>query len=215
MHPGKMSPISRISPLLIGFILLSACTEQGNAPVTSKGEVVPDKQVVQQAAPAVRNSGPSANHGIVKSAQSAGGYTYINVDINGQPFWMAASMAVVKPGDKIRWNDFAMMNNFKSKQLNKTFDQIMFVDRVVPVFEQANSVRKGVIISTMSSAGYSYIEVEENGSRLWLAAPTAELKVGQTIQWVGGSPMRNFSSKSLDRVFEEIYFVGGVQLAES
>lgn len=215
MLPGNMSPISGISPLLIAFILLSACSEQGNAPATSKHEAVSDKQVVQQAAAVVTNSSPSANHGIVISAQSAGGYTYINVDINGQPFWVAASMAVVKPGDKIRWHDFAMMKNFKSKQLNKTFDQIMFVDRVIPVSEQANGAHTGVIVSIMNSAGYSYIEVEENGSKLWLAAPIVEFTAGQMIQWIGGSPMRNFSSKSLDRIFEEIYFVVGVQLTES
>jgi hypothetical protein len=63
----------------------------------------------------------------------------------------------------------------------------------------------------MTSAGYSYIHVEQNGSRVWLAAPETAINVGQSISWNGGAPMRNFNSQSLNRVFDEIYFVSAVQ----
>ncbi len=63
---------------------------------------------------------------------------------------------------------------------------------------------------SLSAAGYSFIRVEQNGSSIWLAAPETSLDVGQTISWSGGSPMRDFTSRSLDRTFDEILFVGAV-----
>ena len=70
------------------------------------------------------------------------------------------------------------------------------------------------MLSVSQSAGYSYIEVETpKGAGTWLAAPMTDVKPGDTVSWSGGSVMRNFSSSSLDRTFDEILFVAGVSVA--
>jgi hypothetical protein len=46
---------------------------------------------------------------------------------------------------------------------------------------------------------------------VWLAAPQADITVGQQIEWYGASKMTNFSSPSLGKTFPEILFVGGVK----
>ena len=58
----------------------------------------------------------------------AAGYTYMNIETGtGQPMWIAASMMRVKPEQNIKWTDAAVMNNFTSKSLHRTFDKILFV----------------------------------------------------------------------------------------
>ena len=107
-----------------------------------------------------------------------------------------------------------MMKGFTSKAINRTFDQIMFIDRVALASgtDSSPSMHAGKVLEVMDSAGYSYIRVEDQGQSIWLAAPSTKLTTGQSISWSSGSPMRNFSSKSLDRTFDIIYFVGSVQV---
>jgi len=157
----------------------------------------------------------AANTGVVKSIQNAGGYSYIEVDINGQVFWMAASISSVKPGEKIAWKGHAMMNNFVSKTMNRTFERIMFVDKVLPASVMQSKLHSGRVIKTMDSAGYSYIQVEEKGKKIWLAAPVTKISVGQNISWNSGAAMQKFSSRSLNRTFEEIFFISGVKFNNS
>jgi len=158
---------------------------------------------------------PAANTGVVKSIKNVGGYSYIEVDINGQIFWMAASISSVKAGEKIAWKGHAMMSNFVSKTMNRTFEKIMFVDKVVPASAMQSSLHSGRVIETMDSAGYSYIQVEEQGKKVWLAAPITKISVGQNISWNSGAAMQKFSSRSLNRTFEEIFFISGVTFNNS
>ena len=88
----------------------------------------------------------------------------------------------------------------------------MFVDKVIPTAAMATRSHTGTVLETMNSAGYSYIRVEEQGKKIWLAVPAADIKVGQSISWTSGAAMRNFSSQSLNRSFDEIFFIGAVQI---
>lgn len=65
--------------------------------------------------------------GIVKSATHASGYTYMELDMDGKTVWIAATAMKVKSGQKVQWQDGAMMRNFPSKTLHRTFDEILFV----------------------------------------------------------------------------------------
>ena len=66
--------------------------------------------------------------GKVLEMMHAAGYNYMNVDTGaGKPMWIAASMMRIKPEQNLKWTDAAVMNNFTSKSLHRTFDQILFV----------------------------------------------------------------------------------------
>ena len=190
---------------LIILIPLSACvdTDAESQKAVTKNEIAP---VVEQ----VSSGPPRQNSGRVKSVDMASGYSYIEVDISGETFWLATAVTPVKPGDDIAWRDYALMKQFKSKGLNREFDQILFVDRVFKDTGQSNQVHSGTVIESVNSGGYSYIQVEENGTRVWLAAPESVVKAGQLISWNSAAPMKNFNSPSLNRTFDEIYFVSGI-----
>ena len=60
-------------------------------------------------------------------------YTYVQVTgktDKDKPVWLAASKIKVIKGDTIRYGGGAVMANYHSKTLNKTFDEITFVDKV-------------------------------------------------------------------------------------
>ncbi len=60
-------------------------------------------------------------------------YTYIQVTgktDKDKTVWLAASKIKVAKGDTIRYGGGAIMANYHSKTLNKTFDEITFVDKV-------------------------------------------------------------------------------------
>jgi hypothetical protein len=211
MHIKQLAALfTMLTPLLLG-----ACSNQPDA--NSKAQPITASSKTQNMAAPTNQPPPQAGSGTVKSAQVAGAYSYIEADIDGQTHWIATSATRLQPGDRIAWNDYAIMNNFTSKALNRSFGQIMFINQIstpqtqAQATQHANAAHSGVVLDHMFSAGYSYIQVNENGSEIWLAAPQMIIEKGQTISWVGGSTMRNFSSRSLNRTFDRIVFVTSVQ----
>jgi hypothetical protein len=68
----------------------------------------------------------------------------------------------------------------------------------------------GKVVETMNAGGYTYISVEKDGKRTWVAIPVSEVKVGQEVTYQPGAEMRNFTSKTLNKTFESIIFSGGL-----
>ncbi len=69
---------------------------------------------------------------------------------------------------------------------------------------------KGKVVETMDSGGYTYVQVEENGQKLWVAVMQTKVKVGDTVEFPDSPPMVNFQSKTLKRTFDKIIFAPGL-----
>lgn len=67
----------------------------------------------------------------------------------------------------------------------------------------------GKVVETMNSGGYTYVCLEKDGEKTWVAVPETKVTVGQEMAFDAGSPMANFKSKTLNRTFERIYFSSG------
>lgn len=118
-------------------LALIACSDSDNKQAAQPKVAAPATQVPaqpgqqqlspsQQAAIAAAKDLPK--QGKVLEMMHAAGYTYMNVDAGtGKPMWIAATMMRVKPEQNVKWTDAAVMNNFASKSLHRTFDQILFV----------------------------------------------------------------------------------------
>ncbi len=216
------TPTQRKSPLALiaGFALLAACSQQPDTtptlvqttaqPAQADTSLNAHAAALQQA---LRNKPTSAvNTGVVLSTDAAAGYSYIRVKVDSNEVWLASTQADVKPGDTISWGDYAVMRDFTSKTLNRTFPVILFVSKVVPGHAAAPSTHSGRVVAVTTGGGYSFLEVESGGVKEWLAAPETPLKVGDRITWDGGAMMSNFASKSLNRTFDKIVFVAGVNV---
>jgi hypothetical protein len=58
---------------------------------------------------------------------------------------------------------------------------------------------------------YTYLLVKGKGPAYWIAVNSTDIGVGESITYQGGMLMENFYSKELDRTFEKVIFLDGVQ----
>ena len=68
----------------------------------------------------------------------------------------------------------------------------------------------GKVVETMDSGGYTYVCIEKDGQKTWVATQKIKVVKGQTIAFRPGAVMENFSSKTLNRTFDRIIFSAGV-----
>jgi hypothetical protein len=68
--------------------------------------------------------------------------------------------------------------------------------------------QRGTILETMEGGGYTYMKLDQDGKRFWIAVPRAQVSVGDSVDYVEMMRMRNFTSKTLDRTFDELVFAG-------
>ena len=73
----------------------------------------------------------------------------------------------------------------------------------------SGSTISGKVVETMNSGGYTYVNLEKDGNKRWVAAPTMQVSLGQELNLQNGMPMTNFSSKALNRTFDSIIFSPG------
>lgn len=83
-----------------------------------------------------------------------------------------------------------------------------------PVEIPAGAGHKGKVVSTMDSAGYTYVEVEEKGQKLWVAVMQTKVKAGDIVEFPDSPPMVNFQSKTLNRTFDKIIFAPGLRISK-
>jgi hypothetical protein len=67
----------------------------------------------------------------------------------------------------------------------------------------------GKVIETMDSGRYTYVCLEKNGNKIWLAVPKMVVVEGQDMSFKAGIEMVNFESKTLKRKFDKIIFSAG------
>jgi hypothetical protein len=67
----------------------------------------------------------------------------------------------------------------------------------------------GKVVETMDSGRYTYVCLEKNGEKIWVAVYKITVAVGQNISFKPGIQMVNFESTTLNRKFDTIYFSEG------
>lgn len=67
----------------------------------------------------------------------------------------------------------------------------------------------GVVQETLEGGGYTYVRLDLAGTERWVAGPPAELATGDTVTVPNMTSMGAFTSASLGRTFDDLYFTGG------
>ncbi|MDX5583413.1 MAG: hypothetical protein QNK20_00585 [Aureibaculum sp.] len=95
--------------IIISFVFLSSCKDKNKeyAPLNNK---------------------PKAHQIKVKEVLQASTYTYLFVNENKEEYWIAVSKADIKVDDHLYYNKALEMKDFKSEELDRTFDRILFVE---------------------------------------------------------------------------------------
>ena len=71
----------------------------------------------------------------------------------------------------------------------------------------AANAKTGKVVETMNSGGYTYVQVDTGSEKFWAAAPQFQVKVGDPVVVPAGLAMPNYHSKTLNRDFDNLYFV--------
>lgn len=74
----------------------------------------------------------------------------------------------------------------------------------------ADDSLSGKVVETMNASGYTYVLIENNGKKTWVAGPQTAVKVGQQVSCEPGGEMKNFTSKTLNRTFDSVIFSAGI-----
>jgi hypothetical protein len=63
------------------------------------------------------------------------------------------------------------------------------------------------ITEVVQTSNYTYLQVEENDKKFWIAVVRVEAKPGDSVYYTRSSEMKDFKSKELGRTFPSVFFV--------
>ena len=75
---------------------------------------------------------------------------------------------------------------------------------------QLNTPHIANVLETMNAGGYTYAKVDEKGNIYWIAGPQSNISVGTTISFIEQMVMTDFTSKALNKTFDNLVFVSAL-----
>ncbi len=99
---------------------------------------------------------------VVEEVLQTNSYTYLKVDENGKISWLATVKQELNTGTTVFYKADLEMNNFESKELNRTFDSIFFVSSISDKpLQSGMSLMKGASAEHPKTAPAADISVEQ------------------------------------------------------
>lgn len=80
--------------------------------------------------PTTVGSDPNSHKVKVKEVLQVSGYTYLRATENGEEVWLAVPSMEAKAGDVFYYAQGMLMTDFASRELDRTFKSIMFVEQI-------------------------------------------------------------------------------------
>lgn len=109
------------------LLVLAVFSAAASAADVPPGHPAMDAKKPARAAPL----GQLPQKGKILSVINVPSYTYLEVAQDKHTLWIAGPTLTAKKGDVVRFEDGMVMKNFHSKSLNRDFQSIAFVNRVV------------------------------------------------------------------------------------
>ena len=165
-------------------------------------------------APAPLPPAATAVKGEVLEVKDVPNYTYLRLKTKDGETWAAVSTAPVKIGAEVTIVNGAVMDNFESKSLKKTFPTILFGSLggagvsapVVARSGPAIAPVKGKVLEVKDVPNYTYLRLKTKDGETWAAVSTAPVKIGAEVTIENAAIMNNFESKSMKKTFPTILF---------
>lgn len=89
------------------------------------------------------------------------------------------------------------------------------MDRQVMMPKEKAPTHVGKVLEAIDAKDYTYILLEKKGGeKHWFAIPAAKVTVGQEVELMQGMEMGQYTSKILNRTFENMNFSGGLVVRE-
>lgn len=140
--------ISKVVCLVSIFILTFGCKDSNQYTTVNKSET------------AVKE----AHKVVIKQFESAGMYIYAKVAENNSEFWIAIPETKIEIGQTYYFEGGTKMVDFKSKELNKTFDEVLFVEALRGHAEKAPKAVKTIALIDQPNGGTAIKDLLEKAS---------------------------------------------------
>ena len=116
---------------IIVFIVLAIVKRESINQYFNKSAITPINESIPNNHGDVDQSEKPFYQGEVMLIEHGGAYSYLEIkEKTDETFWIAAERLDAKVGDTIRFKNEMVAKDFKSKALNRTFPEIMFVSNV-------------------------------------------------------------------------------------
>jgi hypothetical protein len=118
---------------VLAALVLFSCRQKEEQSQEQQAQPQQQAQSQQQAQPQTQSPQQSdavMHTGVVQQVLQATAYTYLNVKENDATYWIAVTKRDLKPGATISFAGGLEMDNFQSKDLDRTFDKVYFVSRL-------------------------------------------------------------------------------------
>lgn len=165
----------KIAPLLIGISLWAASCQDVNDSTTS----TKSDSSTSTVAPATSTE---VMKGVVKQSMQTTNYTYILFTVNNADQWVAVPSQQVKEGETYYFRGGLTMNNFESKELGKTFDNILFLERLSTDEASAKMAKQPGVPSDQVASQHTVAEVPSETNGTAPAQPSEYKRTPPTIE---------------------------------
>jgi len=118
-----------LSLILISFMILFGCANEEKQELTEQEAMKNEPHI-----------------GKVIDKIPAKGYTYLQVTENKNDFWIAVPAMEIEIGETVYFSRYMVMEDFHSDNIDKSFDQILFVEdaRKSPTPDEMKKIHSGV-----------------------------------------------------------------------
>lgn len=148
----------RLLAILTVLILFSSCVRNKNAAVLQ--EQTPSQKVIE-----------------VVEVLQANAYTYLKVQENFSERWVAVKKADIQKGEVYYYDEALQMNNFKSKDLDRTFDIVYFINEISKEPFADKKVDMGAMHRGVMKTNKSNVQLEKSDSELSIASVFKDKKL--------------------------------------
>ena len=135
----------------------------------------------------------------VLEVQHAGNYTYLYVKGKGPKHWIAVPTVTANPGETYSYQGGLMMTDFYSRELDRTFDEVLFVESLNPGQEQAAAESEEFSHHGRISVEKAEVNVESSAGAIKIAELYAdpESYKGKKVRVTG--EVSKFNAEIMDR----------------
>jgi len=123
---------------------------------------------------------------------------------------VVAPTIVLAADDKKTSNPFSLSPNMKFNSMEVIKAQNAGVQKSPLAKKPTKPTTTAKVLEILKANEYSYLQVEANNTKIWIAGIKIAAKTGDTIRYVENVTMENFLSKSLNRTFKKLVFVSNV-----
>ena len=95
-------------------------------------------------------------------------------------------------------------------QAGKSSSTHAFPSKKAPQAKDMAEAFKGTVMEIIDTSRHTYVQIDTGEKKVWVAVPNFDGSPGDDVSVPPGIPVADFHSRTLDREFGMMYFVGGV-----